>query len=483
MNETSTNTGAEQVSLGRIITALQDVLRCWRLIIAAVLIAAMLAFVATDLTYRPRYQATTTFVVTTDSATGSSLNNLNAAYTTATLFTEVLNSSLLRQVVLQEAGLRSFDGSINAAVSGDTNLLVMQVSGSDPREVYLMSKAIIGHHHKVSAQVLRGTILEVLQEPSVPTGPVNHADIRRNVRMASLAAGIGMAALMGALSVMADKVRSKEEADAKLSCNVLGELYHENKHKMLRSRLARKKASILITNPLTSFVYTESVHKLASRVDRHRRKGEHVIMVTSFLENEGKSTVAVNLALSMVKKGRKVLLLDCDLRKPACAKILGEHQYEAGILEVLQGTAALTDCVKQMKNGLHILVGGKSLRAAVSMSHSPQMKQLIEEAAGMYDLVIVDTPPMALAPDAECICEFADAALLVVRQNAATANDLNGAVAILNKSTHLLGCVLNNVFGSGDFAPVFHYGGYGYGKYGKYGKYGRYGRYDYKSGK
>ena len=476
MNETSTNTGAEQLSLGRIISALQDVLRSWRLVIAAVLIAAMLTFVVTDMTYRPQYQATTTFVVTVDKAAGTSINSLNAANTTATLFTEVLNSSLLRQIVLEEAGLPSFNGSINATVTESTNILVMQVRGTDPRAVYLMSEAIIDNHYQVSAQVLKDTVLEVLQAPSVPTRPVNNPNIRRNVVMVSGAAGLGMAVLMAALSAMADKVRSKEEADAKLSCRVLGALYHESKHKMLKSWFTRKKESILITHPLTSFMYSESVHKLASRIDRHRHKGEHVVMVTSFLENEGKSTVAVNLALSMVKKGKRVLLIDCDLRKPACAKILKDHTPGKTVLDVLQGASTLADSVRCMKNGLHVLAGGKSLRAAVNLSHSPTMKNLLEEAGRMYDLVIVDTPPMALAPDAECISEFADAALLVVRQNAAMANDLNGAAAILDKSTHLLGCVLNNVYGSGDFSPVFRYAGYGkYSKYGKYGKYNHYG--------
>ena len=480
MNETNTNTGAEQLSLGRIITVLQDVVRSWRLVVAAVLIAAMLTFIVTDLNYKPQYQTTTTFVVTADSATGTTLSNLNVTNTTATLFAEVLNSSLLRQIVLREAGLSSFDGSIHAAVSGNINILQMQVRGSDPREVYLMSEAIVAHHHQVSEQVLRGAILEVLQKPAVPVGPMNSANMRRNVMLVSGAAGLGMAVLMAALSAMADKVRSREEADAKLSCRVLGELYHESKHKMLKSWFSKEKKSILITHPLTSFAYSESVNKLASRIDRHRHKGEHVLMVTSFLENEGKSTVAVNLALSMLKKGRKVLLIDCDLRKPACAKILDERQISAGVLDVLMGTAMLADCVKRMENGLHLLAGSKSLWAAVNMSHSQDMKNLLEEAGRLYDMVIVDTPPMALAPDAECISEFADAALLVVRQNAASANDLNAAAAILNKSTHLLGCTLNNVYGSGDFAPVFHYGNYSYGKYRKYGRYNRYG---YGSGK
>ena len=477
MQENYTNTAEKQLSLGLVITVILDVVKRWRMLVATALITAMLAFVVTDITYRPAYQTTTTFVVTSANTSSTAYNNISVAGSAATLFTELLNSDVLRKIVLAQSGISSFDGSITAAVSGDTNLLNMTVRGSDPRTVYLVSKGIVEHHHVVSANVMSNMVMEVLKEPTIPTGPVNTPDVKGIVVRAGLVAAGAAAVLVAVLSVLSDTVRSKEEADAKLSCHVLGELYHERKYKTLRSFLKKKKKSILITNPLTSFLYTESVNKLASRVEKRRHRGERVVMVTSFLENEGKSTVAVNLALALAKKGKKVLLIDCDLRKPACSKILGGTKQTAGIVEVLQEKAQLNECLRHLKNsGLDILPGGKNLKMTMNLLSSPAMENLLAVAREHYELVILDTPPMALAPDAECISGSADAAVLVVRQNAATANDLNDAVAILDKNTHLLGCVLNNVHGSGDFAPVFKYGGYGdYGKYGKYGRYSHYG--------
>lgn len=478
MRENDTNITEKQLSLGLVITVALDVVKRWRLLVATALITAMLAFVVTDITYRPAYQTTTTFVVTSANTSSTAYTNISVASSAATLFTELLNSDVLRQIVLAQSGISSFDGSITAAVSGDTNLLTMTVKGSDPRTVYLVSKAIVEQHHVVSANVMNNTIMEVLKAPTIPTGPVNTPNVKRTVVRAGFVAAGATAVLVAALSVLSDTVRSKEEADAKLSCHVLGELYHERKYKTLRSFLKRKKKSILITNPLTSFLYTESVNKLASRVDKRRHHGERVVMVTSFLENEGKSTVAVNLAMALAKKGKKVLLIDCDMRKPACGKILGATRQTAGILEVLQGRAQLSECLWHMKKiDLDILPGGKKSKMTMNLLSSQAMTDMLAEVRKSYELVILDTPPMALAPDAECISGYADAAVLVVRQNAATAGDLNDAVAILNKNTHLLGCVLNNVHGSGDFAPVFNYGGYG--NYGKYGKYGRYSHYGY----
>lgn len=477
MRDNNVNIAEKRLSLGLVITVVLDVVKRWRVLVSTALIAAMLAFVIADLSYQPVYQTTTTFVAASANTNSTTFSNMSAAGSAASLFTEVLNSSVLRQVVLAGTNLSSFDGSITAQVSGDTNILTMTVKGSDPRTVYLVSKAIIERHYLVTDTVMNGTVLEVLKAPSVPVGPANMLSMKRVVVQTAFLACAGMAAIIAAMSVMADTVRSKEEADAKLGCYVLGELYHERKFKTLKSWIFKRKKSIIITNPLTSFLYTESVNRLASRVSKRRNKGERIVMVTSFMENEGKTTVSVNLALALAKKGKNVLLIDCDLRKPACARALGGTIQSGSILDVLHGKMKLNDCIRHLKtSGLDFLPGGKNLKMTLNLVNSPAMEKLMKEVAQQYDIVILDTPPMAVAPDSEVMSSYADAAVLVARQNAATAGDLNDAASILSKNTHLLGCVLNNVHGSGDFAPVFRYGGYGdYGKNGRYGPYGQYG--------
>lgn len=474
--ETTVNTG---YSLAGVIVTVQDVLRGWYLILAAALVAAMLTFVVADAAYRPQYKTTTTFVVTAAGTTTTTYQNLSSTTALASTFTEVLNSSLLRRLVTEQAGMNARDCTVAAAAIPETNLLTVTVTGSDPRTVFQFARAIIENHEAVSRPVLGSTILEVLQSPVVPTAPTNPQNLRSLMLRAAILAGSAVAAALAASSLLSDRLRSKEEADRKLSCRVLGELCHERKR-----HSGRRKTSILITNPLTGFVYTEAVSKLASRVEKRRHKGEKVIMVTSLLENEGKSTVAVNLALSLARKGRRVLLIDADLRKPACRLILNMPRSELGLADVLAGNAELSACVRSAPGSeLDVLTSRASIRTAIGLVSSSAMQKLLKQAALWYDLVIVDTPPMALAPDAECIAAQADACLLVVRQNAAEADALNDAAAALEKTpVHLLGCVLNNVYGSLGATPALGYGhygyGYGYGRYGKYGRYG-YGRYGY----
>ena len=477
MSEININSDGQQLSAGVVITIIQDVVKRWYLIVAAALMAAMLAFVFVDFTYTPTYRTTATFVVSSGSATSTTFTNISSANNAANVFTEVLNSSILRKKVLEEMDMSHFDGSISASVASDTNLLVMTVTGTDPRRVFLMAKGVIQHHGVVSQKALQGVVIELLDAPDAPVRPINTPNMMSTAIKVGILAGCAVAGILMVLAYLSDKIRSRAEADAKLTCHVLGEIYHEKKAKTLRARLANKKKSILITNPLTSFIYTESMHKLAGRVDKHRHKGEHIIMVTSVLENEGKSTVASNLAISMASKGKKVLLIDCDLRKPSCNLIFDIQKVNTSIVEVLKGKASLDEAVQYIPNAdIYLLPGRKSVKTATAMISSEAMANLLDMAGEKFDLVIVDVPPMAVAADAENISEYVDASLLVVRQNAATADRVNDAAAVLGKTSHLLGCVLNNVFGAGNFAPV--YGSY-YGKYGRYGKYGKYGRYGY----
>ena len=142
-----------------------------------------------------------------------------------------------------------------------------------------------------------------------------------------------------------DTVKSEDEVESKLDTKLLAAVHHERKYKTFRAALAHKKTSILITNPTTGFLFVETFKKLRTRVEyQMRRSHGKVVMVTSVLEDEGKSTVSVNLALAMARKYRNVLLIDADMKKPAVHKILGYQDEEYATLpELLAEKVALRD--------------------------------------------------------------------------------------------------------------------------------------------
>ena len=456
------------------IVLLQDVVKRWLLILLAALTVGVAAYIYTDLTYTPVYRTTTTYVVTTYSSSATVYSNLSSASSLATVFSELLNSSVMRKAILQQTGAQSFGGSITASVIPETNLLTVTVTASDPRTAFAVAQAIIDHHETVTYQVLDSIALEVLQSPKVPTAPVNYANASGQMKRMMLYAAVATVVLLTLVSYSRNTIRSGKEVRAKLDCNFLGEIPHENKYKTLISRIRRRKTSILITSPVTSFRFVETIRKLRRRVEQHMRGGK-VLMVTSLLENEGKSTIAVNLALAMVQKHEKVLLIDCDLRKPACHALLEQKNIPYGVRDVLSGQAELNEAIIQdRKSNLYLLLEKRGNANSSDFVASSAMAELLEWARNEFDFVVLDLPPMAEVSDAESITAYADASLLVVRQNIAYANAVNKAVEALDGGkAKLLGCVLNDVAATA-MATGRRYG-YGYGKYGRYDHYGNYG--------
>lgn len=460
-----------------LITVVLDVARRWYLIVAVALLAAMAAYIVSDMTYRPSYTTTTTFVATARGSSTTVYQNLSATTNLASVFSEVLNSSILRAAILEELEMTSFDGSISATAIPETNLLTLRVSASDPRTAFLVTRSIIDNHHVVSYQVLGDTVLEVLQFPVVPVAPSNANSAAHTAKRAAQLTALAMCALLALLSYLRDAVRSRREAEHKLDCSCLGEIHHEQKYKTLKTLLHHRKTSILISRPDTSFHFVESIRKLRRKVEQQLGGDKKVLLVTSVLENEGKSTIAVNLALSLAQKHSRVLLVDCDIRKPACYKLLERQHHGPGTIAVICGDAALESAVVQDEaTGLSLLLERSALQSSANLSDSEGMERMLSRCRELYDYVILDLPPMSASPDTECVMELADGALLVVQQNAATADRLNSAAAALSSSrAKLIGCVLNNVRSS-SLSDRGNYGyGYGYGYYGKYGKYGKYG--------
>ena len=461
------------------IVLLIDVARRWLLIVLAVLIVGIGTYIVFDASYEPEYRTNTTFVVTNRGSSSTVYANLNSTTSLANVFSELLNSSLLQKTIAEETGITNFKGVVTTAVIPETNLITMQVVDSNPKTAFVVTQAIIENHEKLTYEVVGNISLEVLQSPVVPVSPINTSNAASQMKRMMVITALAMCVIIAWVSYTRNGIRSEREAKKKLNCSCLGEIPHENKYKTLKARIARKKTSILVTNPVTGFRFVESVRKLRQRIS-HRMNGKKVLMVTSLLENEGKSTIAVNIALEMAKKHNNVLLIDCDMHKPACYKLLNQ-KMDVGFKDVLTGEGKLSDAVARYKStNLYTLLDYKTDKHAGELLASERMQALLQWARKEFDFVVLDMPPMSAVSDVETVMELADASVLVVRQNGASASGINKAVASLDGGkAEFLGCVLNDVrytfLYAGQGSRYGSYGKYRYGRYGHYGHYGNYG--------
>ena len=208
------------------------------------------------------------------------------------------------------------------------------------------------------------------------------------------------------------------------------------------SALDGNKRRITLLQP-ESFV-AEQFRSLRGRIDAMSTKQPlRTIVVTSPNAGDGKTTAAINLAtVTALSLGRRVLLVDCDLRKPKVHLALGLRP-EAGLAEVLTGQKSLDEAVLKVEGmNLEVLaVRGRPPNPSELLS-STNMVELVEEVSRRYDRVILDTPAALGMPDAKAVAELADGIVLVVRADVTAKRDVEASIELIDRR-RLLGLLLN----------------------------------------
>lgn len=470
-----------------IYSILRALIKDWWMILTAGLIGAMLAYIMVGSAYAPLYTSSMTFIVSSKGST-SNVSDLTAANEMAETFSEVLNSRLLKKRVQQELNLSYLPGEISTTVVEGTNLMTLKVSAPSPEHAFKIMKSVLNNYSEITDYVLSNVVLDVLEAPQVPMEPSNPVSAKDLMKKYALIAMGLMAGLLALIDYLKDDIKNEKEVEQKLDTRLFGTIYHEVKNKTLRSRLRKTKKALLVTDPTSSFLFVENYKKLRTRLmyKTNQQRGK-VILVTSVMENEGKSTVAANIALTLAQKSDKVVLVDGDMRRPAAYKILQQKlEREQEIGEFLSGNVPIAKVLYYDKtSGLHLMIGSKHYSNSTELVSGERMKGLVKAVQKLANYIVIDSPPTSLMADAEVLAEYADVSLLVVRQGMANARSINDAVDILESGhSELLGCIYNDVktgvFSGKRVFRGYGYGGYQYG-YGHYGKYG-YGRYGYGKG-
>lgn len=201
-----------------------------------------------------------------------------------------------------------------------------------------------------------------------------------------------------------------------------------------------------------------------------------VITLTSAQPGEGKSTTSTNLAISFARAGFRTLLIDADTRNSVMSGTFKSNERYQGLTSFLSGNAELSDVICDTSiDNLMILPAGQVPPNPTSLIQNDNFKSMIETVRGLYDYVIIDTPPLGLVIDAAILAHHSDASLLVTKAGADKRRTITKLREQLEQSGSVfLGVILNKY--------DIHLDKYGsYGSYGGYGSYGNYGKSDEKS--
>jgi capsular exopolysaccharide synthesis family protein len=410
------------------------------------------------------YASSVTFYISTPGQAATTNNQYadnQFAQQRANTYAFLMSSQRTATAVRNAAGVNESVSAVMASISGtpklNTVLVTATVLDTDPRRGFAIAQAlaVVFPHIADSLDNIGlkhpGVILKVVSGPSAQAKPVSP----------KLLVNVGLAAVLGlfiglllaiAREVRDLAVRSSEALQEVRDLPLLGAIPLDTK----------AGEAPLIIGSWTQTPRAEALRQLRTNlqfvdVDAPPR----VVVVTSSVPSEGKSLTAVNLAIAYGEVEERVLLVECDLRRPRVTEYLGLARA-AGLSNVLAGQAEVADVVQEW-GSLSVLPSGPTPPNVAAMLSSERMAEFVHWARSNFDVVVIDTPPLLPVTDAAVVSTLADGAVVVTGHAKVTRHQLSNALNSL-ESVHanVLGFVYNMIPRRDAHEYGGNYSAYGY---------------------
>jgi len=388
------------------------------LVVLGIVICGGTTYAINKLLIKPVYQATATLIIITKTST-SPFDNFQASELAAPTYAQLLKSpEILGPVVTQYHGLTvdQLSAMVTVNAQPNTSLIELAVENGDPRLAADLANEIgqsfgryVGAQFSVSVPMLSAR---------VPINPIK-PNPKQSAGLAALV-GLGLAiALIIVFEWLDDRLTKPEEVQELLGMETLGVIPKLSPRRMKR------------INGRVDSAITEACTVLCANLSAAQAvKPFQLVMVTSALVGEGKSTVAANLATLLAKVGKHALLVDADLRNPALDQ---------------QGLSSALLAMGEQLTTLRVLTAGGVPPNPAELLLSPGAKQLFDDfSKASFDYIIVDTPALLSAADAQIVASYVQATILVVDASKTPRSVVLQAKNALEKThTMLLGVVIN----------------------------------------
>ncbi len=409
--------------------------------------AGAFAYYRSSRSYTPVYSSSVVFSVhasyasTTDIIARSSWLDSNAAQMLSETFPYIIRSENTMMLLQLELG-RPISGNITAVATADAALFTMTATSADPQDAFDLMRAAITVYPQAASNVLGDTQIFIINEPqSPPTSPDNYNDaFGAAMKLAVPVFLLGIVAIF-LLSLTRKTVHSAEDLRKLVSLKCLAYVPSVK----MKKHSNQSNLSLTITNPRVMSTFNESIRNLRIKVQKILwDKDQQILLVTSTLPHEGKTTVATNLALSLAQEGKKVILIDGDLRKQSLKDTIGVSEPSDGLPDLLSGTGDNFRLLTVPNSTLLLLSGDKTVDQPQALIDTPRMKQVLDILRRRMDYIIIDSPPAGILSDAATLAKYADATLYIVRQDMASTLQISTSIETLSTNDiNLIGCVLN----------------------------------------
>ena len=429
--------------------------------------------------YVPQYQASSTFTVNVANPLYTNVISYNSmmAQQMADTFPSILSSGVLQDRVMETLGL-SYLPAISASVVPNANIFTLTVTSSNPALAQKVLDTVIAYYPDISEFVLGPTQLTPLSETGIPQSPINPLTVTGGIKRGIvLGTGIWLTLLM--LAAFANATIHNESDLRRMTnipCQATLPLVK------LKKGTGYSWPMLLEGSDRTGF--SDSIRLLSLHVETAMAEhGSKVMLISSAIPGEGKTTVAANLAAALAAHGKKALIVDLDLRNPSVHQAYNLKPVTGLTSFLASKTWEPAKTLTQISPYLYAIFAGTPTKNSTRLLKRKELRQLIDSARRSFDYILLDTPPCGILADAGDVADMADTALLVIRQNYSSRDQILEAAQYLTESKlPILGCVLNSV--RQDFFTATHSyigaSGYGYGYGYRYGYGYGYGEHSHK---
>ena len=488
MNEKEMRKNDEiEIDLGRLFRAVMD--RAWIVAVIAVL-CAIVTFAGTFFFITPQYQSSAMFYVNNsklslgDASVSISSGDLTTSRNLVDSYIVILNTRETLVDVIDYAGASRTYGELKEMISSgavnETEIFRVTVTSEDPQEAERLANAIAYILPKRIGTIIDGTSAKVVDSAIVPSRP-SSPSYTKNTLIGFL---LGFVLSVGAIvlnEIFDITIRGEEDVTQTCKHPILAAVpdmtaaskgssyygYGSKRSKKGKYAPATQQSKRAVIGPNISFAASEAYKLLRTKLQFSfvDENDCHVIGLSSALSGEGKSLTAVNLAYTLSQLDKKVLLIDCDMRRPTLAEKMNLLK-QPGLSNYLTRQCSLDELaqicdLKSGENPFHVITAGQNPPNPMELLSSVRMKNALMAMREIYDYVILDLPPVGEVGDALAIAKETDGMLLVVRQNYCDRNMLADTARQFDFiHSKILGVVFN--------CTSEHSGNYGKGYYKRY---------------
>jgi succinoglycan biosynthesis transport protein ExoP len=418
--------------------------RWWWLLVAGTLLAGSASYVISE-SLTPIYRSTATLLVNQTQTPGTiAYNDVLTSERLTQTYAQLIDQRPVVQAVIDELDLpysrEQLSGMMSVRAVTDTQLLKLSVENADPllaSDIANTAASVFIDQNTANKLSRPGdvSIVEAATEPSSPIKP----NVMLNTLLAAAAGLLIAAGITFLFDYLDDTVKSPAELEASGVPSLGG---------VGRFRHTRNPSDNLVAGSLSRRHLSEAYRVLRTNIQFSTidRPGQ-TLLITSANPREGKSTTAANLALVMAQAGKRVILVDSDLRRPSIHRFFGLSNGQ-GLTNMMLSTQAPPNGIVQKTRfeNLSVVTSGTLPPNPSELLASRRFDSVLEALRTQADVIIIDSPPALAAADASILASKTDSTMLVVDSGRTRLAALRSArEALLRSKTHLLGAVLNKL--------------------------------------